>query len=95
MKAVVTRTLITLVGLVLVVPFVAVALLVGARAVAGTESTEHNLMLLIFAFGAALFGVMKNSGRRAEIERRDISALHIAPKADRQQRHALLGTHGY
>jgi hypothetical protein len=94
MKAVVSKTLITFVGLVLVVPFVAIALVVGAKAVAGAESTEHNLMLVLFALGAALFSGVKNFGRPAEIERGD-SALHIAPKADRKQRQAFLNTFGY
>ena len=96
MKAVVSKTFITLVGIVLVVPFVAVALLVGAKAVAGAQSTEHNLMLVMFAFGAALYSGMKNFGRPAEIERaRGTSTLHIAPKADRKIGHAFLNTSGY
>ena len=95
MKAVVSKTFITLVGIVLVMPFAAVALLVGARAVAGAESTEHNLMLVMFAFGAALFSGIKNFGRPAEIERTKNSSLHIAPKADREMSHAFLNPSGY
>ena len=95
MKAVVSKTLITIIGLVLVVPFVAVALVVGAKAVAGAESTEHNLMLVLFALGAALFSGVKNFGRPAEIERNEKFALHIAPKDDRKRRHAFLNTFGY
>ncbi|HEV2707917.1 MAG TPA: hypothetical protein VGV59_18500 [Pyrinomonadaceae bacterium] len=89
-----TRTLIALVGVVLVLPFVAVALLVGARALASAESTEHNLMLVALAFVAALFGGVRNLVRPAEIEHGHRSSLHIAPKVAHRRRHAFLGTHG-
>jgi len=94
MKTVVTRTLIALAGVVLVLPFVAGALLVGARALNGAESTEHNLMLVALAFGAALFGGVRNLVRPAEIERERSSSLHIAPKVAHGRPHAFLGTHG-
>lgn len=94
MKRVVTRTLVAVAGVVLVLPFVAVALLVGARAMSGAESTEHNLMLVALAFVAALFGGVRNLVRPAEIERGHRSSLHIAPKVAHGNRHAFLGTHG-
>jgi hypothetical protein len=94
MKRVVIRTLIALAGVVLVLPFVAVALLVGARALSGAESTEHNLMLVTLAFVAALFGGVRNLVRPAEIERGHSSSLHIAPKVAHRSQHAFLGTNG-
>ena len=63
MKKVFAKTLIGLAGVMLVVPFVAAALLVGARAVAGSESTAERLLLVGLAFGGALLSGLRNFGR--------------------------------
>ncbi len=62
MKAVFAKSLVVLVGVVLVVPFVAAALLVGARAVAESGSTEQRLLLIGLAFAGALFSGLRNFG---------------------------------
>ena len=56
MKAVFTKSLVVLAGVVLVVPFVAVALLVGAQAAAGSGGADQRLVLAALALGGALFG---------------------------------------
>ncbi len=59
MKATLTKSLVVLAGVVLVVPFVAVALFVGAQAAAGGGGTDERLVLAALAVGAALFGGVK------------------------------------
>ncbi|MDT5293902.1 MAG: hypothetical protein QOJ76_782, partial [Acidobacteriota bacterium] len=56
MKTVFTKTLVVMAGGVLVVPFVAASVLVGARAVAGAGGTRQFLLLLSLAFVWTLFG---------------------------------------
>ena len=63
MKKVFVKTLVGIVSVMLVVPFVAAALLVGARAVAGSESTAERLLLVGLAFGGALLSGLRNFGR--------------------------------
>lgn len=94
MKTVFTGTFVTLVGIVFVVPFVTVALLVGARAVAAAESTEHRLLLVALAVGGALFSGAKNFTRRSPATREAI-ALHVTQARERNPRHAFPTTHGY
>jgi hypothetical protein len=59
MKAVFTKSLVVLAGIVLVVPFVAVALFVGAQAAAGSGGADERLMLAALAIGGALLGGVK------------------------------------
>ena len=63
MKAVFARTLVMLAGVMLIVPFMAVALLVGARAAAGAQGTGHRLLLAALAFGGALYSAAKGFSR--------------------------------
>ena len=65
MKAVTTRMLLSLVGVALVAPFFAVALIVGARAVALAGSTGDDLLMMALAFGGAIASVVNGLGRRA------------------------------
>lgn len=59
MKTVFTKSLVVLAGVVLVVPFVAVALLVGAQAAAASGGADARLVLAALAVGWALFGGVK------------------------------------
>ena len=59
MKATLTKSLVVLAGAVLVVPFVAVALFVGAQAAAAGGGTDEWLALAALAVGGALFGGVK------------------------------------
>ena len=56
MKVVFAKSLVVLAGVALVVPFVAVALLVGAQATAGSDGADQRLVLAALAVGGALFG---------------------------------------
>jgi hypothetical protein len=59
MKVLFTKSLVVLAGAVLVVPFVALALFVGAQAAAGSGGTDERLVLAALAIGGALFGGVK------------------------------------
>lgn len=64
MKAVTTRMLLSLVGVALVAPFFAVALIVGARAVALAQSTQDDVLMMALAFGGAVVGIVNGLGLR-------------------------------
>lgn len=70
MKAVTTKMLLSLVGVVLVAPFFAVALIVGARAVALSQSTQDDLLMMALAFGGAVASIINGLGRRHARARR-------------------------
>jgi len=59
MKTAFTKSLVVLAGAVLVVPFVAVSLFVGAQAAAGGGGADERLVLAALAVGGALFGGVK------------------------------------
>ena len=61
MKAVFTKSLVVLAGAVLVLPFVAVALFVGAQAVDASGGGDERLVLAALAIGGALLGGVKSS----------------------------------
>jgi hypothetical protein len=62
MKAVLTKSLVVLAGAALVMPFVVVALLAGARASAGVEDGWGRLLLALLAISGALLGGTKGLG---------------------------------
>lgn len=82
MKAKLMKLIAALAAILLVVPFVAVALLVGSRVVAGAEGVGDELSLLALAIVGAALSVVKNMKRRADGER-DMYALHIAGESPR------------
>lgn len=63
MKAVLKKSLMVLAGVALVLPFVAVALLIGARATAGVEDGWGRLLLAALAIGGALLSGARGFGR--------------------------------
>lgn len=66
MKAAFTKSLVVLAGVGLVVPFVAVALFVGAQAATGGGGADERLVLAALALGGALFGGVKGLKGRDE-----------------------------
>ncbi len=82
MKAVFAKSLVVLAGAVLVVPFVAVALLVGAQAAAGAGG-DQRLVLAALALGATLLGGVKGLKGRGPAWRHG----HV-PRAPRRARKA-------
>jgi hypothetical protein len=69
LKAVLLKTLVVAVGGVLVVPFVAASVLVGARAVAGAGGTRQSLVMFALALVWTLFGGVKGFARGAGVGR--------------------------
>ncbi|HEX8707127.1 MAG TPA: hypothetical protein VF723_02610 [Pyrinomonadaceae bacterium] len=56
--------LISLVGIVLVVPFFAIALIVGTRAVELSHSAQDDLLLIALMLGGAAASIINGFGRR-------------------------------
>ena len=65
MKAVTTKMLVSLIGILLVAPFFAAALIVGARAVALSHGAQDDLLLVAFALGGAAASILNGMGRHA------------------------------
>ena len=69
MKIVTTKMIVSLAGLLLVAPFFAVALIVGARAVALSQGAQDDLLLVALALGGAAASIVNGMGRRAMEEK--------------------------
>ncbi|PYS97628.1 MAG: hypothetical protein DMF65_11445 [Acidobacteria bacterium] len=93
MKNVLKKTAVVVAGGVLVVPFVAAAALVGARAVAGAGSAKQFLLLVALALVWTFLGGVKNSKRDGD-DGRDGNELLVAPRRAKSRRHAFLQTRG-
>ena len=93
MKAVLTKTLVLVVGGALVVPFAAVAVLVGARAVAGAGGTKQLLLMAALALVWTLFGGVKGFARSGEDEREGHELL-VEPRRRGARRQPFLHTRG-
>lgn len=89
MKVANSKTLVTFAGVALVVPFVAIAVLVGARALAGAESAEQNLLLAVMAICGVLLGVAGSYARERGGVAREARALHITAR-QRSDRKAFM-----
>lgn len=77
MKAVFAKSLVTLVGVLFIVPFVIIALLIGARAVAGVETSGQQLWLVALAAGGAFFSGAK-SFKRTNVEAHEAHASRLS-----------------
>lgn len=81
MRTVFTKSLVVLAGAVLVVPFVAVALFVGAQAAAGNGGADERLVLAALAIGGALFGGVKGlKGHEAAARDGHVRRAHHQPR---------------
>jgi hypothetical protein len=69
MKAVTAKMLVPLVGVLLAAPFFAVALVVGARAVALSQGSRDDLLFVALALCGAAISIANGMGRRAAKER--------------------------
>jgi hypothetical protein len=63
--------LLSLVGVALVAPFFAVALIVGARAVALAQSTQDDVLMMALAFGGAVASIINGLGQRTARAKRN------------------------
>ncbi|HYJ46408.1 MAG TPA: hypothetical protein VEV81_07315 [Pyrinomonadaceae bacterium] len=73
MKAVTAKMLLSLVGILLVAPFFAVALALGARAVSLSHGAQDDLLLVALALGGAVASIINGMGRRAVKEGRRVA----------------------
>jgi hypothetical protein len=64
MKTITTKMIVSLIGLLLVAPFFAVALIVGARAVALSQGAQDDLLLVALALGGVAASIINGVGRR-------------------------------
>ncbi len=69
MKIVTTKMIVSFAGLLLVAPFFAVALIVGARAVSLSQGTQDDLLLVALAVGGAAASIINGMGHRAQREK--------------------------
>ena len=76
MKAVTAKMLLSLVGVLLVAPFFAVALLIGARAVSLSHGAQDDLLLVALALGGAVASIINGMGRAAK-ERGRVSSDQV------------------
>jgi hypothetical protein len=64
MKAVTMKMLVSLVGIAVAAPFFAIAVIVGARAVALAHDAQDDLLLVALALGGAAISMINGYGRR-------------------------------
>ena len=65
MRSVTNKMLISLVGVALAAPFFAIAVIVGARAMALAHNAQDDLLLVALATGGAALSMINGFGRRA------------------------------
>ena len=94
MKDTLTKLFVTFAAVVLGLPFVAVALLVGVRALSGAESLQDELVLGALALGGAAASVVKNAGRPTEAMT-EATSLHITSIHRNEPRGALLSVRSH
>lgn len=73
MKVANKKMLVSLVGILLVAPFFALALIVGARAVSLSHGAQDDLLFVALALGGAAASIINGMGRRAEREKQTAS----------------------
>jgi hypothetical protein len=84
MKAVTTKMIVSLVGILLVAPFFIVAVIIGARAVALSQGAQDDLLLVALALGGAAASIANGIGQRAAGEKHAAGSRHVgAPKSAR------------
>ena len=93
MKTVLTKTLVAVVGGALVVPFVAAAVLVGARAVAGAGGTRQLVLLAVLASVWTLLGGVRGFARDGAGEREGHELL-VSPRRVGARRQTFLNPRG-
>lgn len=84
MKTVTVKMLISLAAIALAAPFFALALLVGARAVALAHSMQDNLLLVALAFVGAGVSVLNGFGRRNVRAERVVNANRESAETEYQ-----------
>jgi hypothetical protein len=93
MKTILTKTLVLIAGGALVLPFVAAAVLVGARAVAAADGGSAFLLAVGLALVWTLFGGVKGFAQNGA-DGREGHELLVAPRQGEARRHAFLDIRG-
>lgn len=97
MKENIAKLIVGLASVALVLPFVSVAFLVGARAVSDAQGVSEQMLLAALALGGAAASVFKNASRRAETGQSRETALHLSstPNANKHSRGAFVRVHSH
>jgi hypothetical protein len=82
MKVITAKMLISFIGILLVAPFFAIALIVGARAVALSHGTQDDLLLVALALGGAVASIINGMGRSTAKESEAVSKVEVRDRAN-------------
>ncbi|HUQ31208.1 MAG TPA: hypothetical protein VM095_03765 [Pyrinomonadaceae bacterium] len=94
MKVVTTKMILSLVGILLIAPFFAVALIVGGRVAALSHGAQDDLLLVALVLGGAAAGIFNGLGRRATKDER-MDTHHVGVKSRANQRSSFIIHLGY
>jgi hypothetical protein len=94
MKAVTAKMLLSLVGVLLVAPFFAVALIIGARAVSLSHGAQDDLLLVALALGGAAASIINGMGRAVK-EKRRVTNKQVEATSSRPARRSSMINLGY
>ena len=90
MKAVNAKWLVSLIGILLVAPFFAIALIIGARVVALSHGTQDDLLLAALALGGAAASIINGMGRSHSIEKKRGSSYQVEATSKAHSRRAYM-----
>jgi hypothetical protein len=94
MKAITAKMLLSLVGILLVAPFFALALIIGARAVSLSHGAQDDLLLVALALGGAAASIINGMGRAVK-ERRRVASNPVEAVGKRRSRASSMINLGY
>ena len=95
MKAVTAKMLLSLVGILLVAPFLVMALIVGMRAVSLSHGAQDDLLLVALAIGGAAASIANGMGRRAAKEKQRVASTRVEATSKSSSRRASMINLGY
>jgi hypothetical protein len=94
MKIVTTKMILSLVGILLIAPFFAVALIVGGRVAALSHGAQDDLLLVALALGGAVAGIFNGLGHRATKDER-MDGHQVGVRSHAEQRSSSMIHLGY
>ena len=94
MKNITTKMIVSLIGILLVAPFIVIALIIGARAVALSQGAQDDLLLVALALGGATVSIINGMGHRAKREKQT-SGRHVEAVNNARTRGASMIHLGY
>lgn len=90
MKASNAKWLVSLIGILLVAPFFAIALIIGARVVTLSHGTQDDLLLAALALGGAAASIINGMGRRTSVEKERDSSCQVEATNKAHSRRAYM-----